>query len=159
MLSSGLKNIQSAARAASRRERLASGQPLPPDFDDDMDDLDGMGIDDMDHYGSPHMPNGDVSTADGPITSTASYPSSHLQLPPYYSSHAHDGSSYPSSASSVANVPVSNSYSLDQSHAGSHANSRASSPYVHVHEQHRLSSGDMGIEAIINRPIVSSEPL
>lgn len=55
-MSKGLKNLQSSARAAARRERLEAGQPLQPGYDDDSG-ISGIGLTSVDEldpsYSSP----------------------------------------------------------------------------------------------------------
>ncbi|TEA10672.1 hypothetical protein C8034_v009062 [Colletotrichum sidae] len=147
-MSNGLKNLQSAARAGARRERLESGQPLPPGYDDDSG-ISGLGLTPVDEldasYSSPETVSSGHSASDGSTTSAAGYvtPFSHLQplhASQYGYGHAHHG--YTSSISS--NGSVNGGY-------GNPGQSQSPSPYLHPHGQ-RLPSVDMGIDAIINRP-------
>ncbi|KAK1676616.1 hypothetical protein BDP55DRAFT_107352 [Colletotrichum godetiae] len=150
-MSNGLKNLQSAARAGARRERLESGQPLPPGYDDDSG-ISGLGLTPVDEldasYSSPETVSSGHS-ASGSSASAAGYMASLHHLQPMHAAQyggyghatgAHHG--YTSSVSS--NGSVNGGY-------GGHGQSQSPSPYLHPHGQ-RLPSVDMGIDAIINRP-------
>ncbi|KAF6831321.1 myb family transcription factor [Colletotrichum musicola] len=148
-MSNGLKNLQSAARAGARRERLESGQPLPPGYDDDSG-ISGLGLTPVDEldasYSSPETVSSSHSASGGSTHSAAGYVASfHQHLQPLH--HAgqyggyghHPGHGYTSSISSNGSVN------------GGYGQSQSPSPYLHPHGQ-RLPSVDMGIDAIINRP-------
>ncbi|ROT36296.1 hypothetical protein SODALDRAFT_325651 [Sodiomyces alkalinus F11] len=170
-MSNGLKNLQSAARAYSRRERLETGQALPPGYDDDSG-ISGIGltpVDDLDpSYSSPETASsGGHSVSGGSAASVAGFaPASHhhhhhhqqqqqqhfsmhpMHSADYYASAAtHHG--YTSSVSSTASGPAG--YATSGHHHHQHQHSQSPSPYLHPHAQ-RLPSVDMGIDAIINRP-------
>ena len=146
-MSNGLKNLQSAARAAARRERLESGQPLPPGYDDDSG-ISGIGltpVDDLDpSYSSPESASsGGHSGASAASAGYGVAPAPHhfaMHPGQYYAPPAHHG--YTSSVSSSASGGYAN-----HAHPG---NSQSPSPYLHPHAQ-RLPSVDMGIEAICNQ--------
>lgn len=157
-MSNGLKNLQSAARAHSRRERLETSQALAPGYDDDSG-ISGIGltpVDDLDpSYSSPETAStGGHSVSGGSAASVAGYaPASHhhfsmhpMHSGDYYAPHHGYTSSVSSTASGSAGYSTS-----------SHHHSQSSSPYLHPHAQ-RLPSADMGIEAIINRPRGGAPP-
>ncbi|KAL2755650.1 hypothetical protein ACRALDRAFT_1082201 [Sodiomyces alcalophilus JCM 7366] len=155
-MSNGLKNLQSAARSYSRRERLETGQALAPGYDDDSG-ISGIGltpVDDLDPpYSSPGTASsGGHSVSGGSAASVAGYApaSHHFSMHPMHSGEyyappgPHHG--YTSSVSSTASGHTGYSTS------GHHRHSQSPSPYLHPHAQ-RLPSGDMGIGAIINRGV------
>lgn len=153
ILSTGLKNLQSSARAATRRERLESGQPLPPDYDDGMDGMDLTPVDDMDTaYSSPEMSHANVAQSGAGPSDSGAYSGAHLQpLPSYYSGTT--AASHHGYTPSVSSTGTASSYSM--AHSRSHSTSQDStSPYSH--DPQRMSTVDMGIDAIINRPVGSS---
>lgn len=157
-MSNGLKNLQSAARAAARRDRLESGGQLSG-YDDDSG-ISGMGLTPVDEldasYSSPETTSSAAqSVHSNSASAAAAY--QHLQPHPHlaalsaghgayalgsftggYAAHG-----YSSSVSSTASA--GHGYA---SHAGT-GNSQSSSPYMHGQRQ---PSVDMGIGAIINRP-------
>lgn len=151
-MSNGLKNLQSASRAAARRERLESGQPLPPGYDDDSG-ISGLGLtDDLDaSYSSPETVSSGHSGSGGSTTSAAGYIASfnhHLQplhAGQYGYGHGHG---HAAGAHHGYNSSVSSNASVNGGYPGQ---SQSPSPYLHPHGQ-RLPSVDMGIDAIINRP-------
>ena len=146
-MSNGLKNIQSHARAYSRRERLESGQPLTG-YDDDSGISGLTPIDDVaDHsYSSPETTGstGAHSTPGGSSGSgsTASHPTfANMHSQQQYQNYAyqpHHG--YSNSVSSTGTA-----YGQPQQ-----TNSQGASPYM-GHGNRLPSVGDMGIDAIINR--------
>ncbi|KAH6667073.1 myb family transcription factor [Plectosphaerella plurivora] len=160
-MSNGLKNLQSAARAAARRERLESGQPLPPGYDDDSG-ISGIGltpVDDLDaSYSSPESASSgghSIASAAGYNAHAVAAAGSHFAMQPlhagqYYGApQAHHGYTSSVSSSSAASGPYGTG--AGNGHPG---NSQSPSPYLHPLAQ-RLPSVDsvgMGIEAIINRP-------
>jgi hypothetical protein len=154
-MSNGLKNLQSAARAAARRERLESGQPLPPGYDDDSG-ISGIGltpVDDLDaSYSSPESASsGGYSHAAAVAAAGSHFAAMQQQQQPlhaggYYGAPGpHHGYTSSVSSSSAASGP----YGAGGN--GHHGASQSPSPYLHPLAQ-RLPSVDMGIEAIINRP-------
>ncbi|KAG6367829.1 hypothetical protein INS49_002024 [Diaporthe citri] len=154
-MSNGLKNLQGAARAAARRERLEAGLPPTDPYNDDsgisgidlteVDDLDGDG-----GYGG--VPSPDRSTtssggAGGSSTASQSYstaPSTygHPQAYPGYPTMG--GHGYANSVSSSSGT----AYGHHNGAQGHH--SQSASPYMEA--MHRMPSVDMGIDSIINRP-------
>ncbi|KAI0599102.1 hypothetical protein F4775DRAFT_139466 [Biscogniauxia sp. FL1348] len=178
-MNNGLKNLQSAARSAARRERLESGHPIHG-YDDDSG-ISGIGltpIDDLDaSYSSPETASSSShsggSTYGGPTAhamalSTAHHhqhqhhhnPHHHQHHHHHHQQHSHHhygNGSYPASAGALSS---SYSSSVSSSHAygaagmpttnHSHHHSQDGSPYMGNGQ--RLPSVDMGIGAIINRP-------
>ncbi|KAF9869666.1 putative myb family transcription factor [Colletotrichum karsti] len=145
-MSNGLKNLQSASRAAARRERLESGQPLPPGYDDDSG-ISGLGLtDDLDaSYSSPETVSSGHSGSGGSTTSAAGYVTSFNHLQPLHAGqygYGHTGAHHGYNSSVSSNASVNGGYP---------GQSQSPSPYLHPHGQ-RLPSVDMGIDAIINRP-------
>lgn len=156
-MSNGLKNLQGAARAAARRERLEAGLPPTDPYNDDsgisgidletVDDLDGDG-----GYGG--VPSPDRSTtssggAGGSSTASQSYstaPSTyghHQAYPGYPSMGGHGYTSSVSSSGGTAYGQQGNGVQPGQ-------HSQSASPYMEA--MHRMPSVDMGIDSIINRP-------
>lgn len=171
-MSNGLKNLQSAARAASRRDRLETSSHVTG-YDDDSG-ISGIGLTPVDEldasYSSP-----ETASSSGPSYSSSSYHhfhqhqqqqqhqqhqhQQHQQHQPQHPQHlqlqqgsyavsaygpASYGHGYSSSVSSTASAAAGRRYA---SHGAGH--SEGSSPYM---DAERLSSADMGIGAIINRP-------
>lgn len=170
-MSNGLKNLQSAARAATRHDRLqsqnaaaaasAGGGPLSG-YDDDSG-ISGIALTPVDEldasYSSPET-SSSSGGAHSAASSTASAPGYHhhhssMHLHPQQAiggsgsaylgsygypaaTHHHNGHRYSSSVSSTASA----GHPYD-------GHSQSSSPYM---RGQRLSSVDMGIGAIINRP-------
>jgi hypothetical protein len=135
----GLKNLQSAARSASRRERLEQGQSIHG-YDDDSG-ISGIGltpVDDLDaSYSSPES----SQHSGGSHHSHHNYAMQQMTIP-YGSGNGGYSSSYSSSSSAAA---THGGYGMHPHH-----HSQDSSPYMGNGQ--RLPSVDMGIEAIINRP-------
>ncbi|KAJ0311550.1 hypothetical protein Brms1b_008221 [Colletotrichum noveboracense] len=148
-MSNGLKNLQSAARAGARRERLESGQPLPPGYDDDSG-ISGLGLTPVDEldasYSSPEMSSGHSSG--GSTTSAAGYVTSFSQhLQPLHAGqygYGHAGAHHGYNSSVSSNASVNGGYP-------GQSPSVSPGPQMYQHGQ-RLPSVDMGIDAIINRP-------
>ncbi|KAI1122028.1 hypothetical protein F5Y10DRAFT_83755 [Nemania abortiva] len=161
----GLKNLQSASRSAARRERLEQGHSIHG-YDDDSG-ISGIGltpVDDLDaSYSSPETSSSVHSQHSG---GSGGYAMQHhhqhhqqqhhpMTIPYGSAHHAHAqaqaavagySSSYSSSVSSSAAAAVAaHGYAMHPHH-----HSQNSSPYMGNGQ--RLSSADMGIEAIINRP-------
>jgi hypothetical protein len=155
-MSNGLKNLQSAARAASRRDRLEAGASLSG-YDDDSG-ISGIGLTPVDEldasYSSPETsPSGPHSAS-----SASGYHPHHQHLHPHahhaqmqayagaghpgYAMTGYTGGGYHGYSSSVSSSASHHRYSP-------HGTSQSSSPYLH---DQRQSSVDMGIESIINRP-------
>ncbi|KAK3689543.1 hypothetical protein B0T22DRAFT_499232 [Podospora appendiculata] len=148
-MSNGLKNIQSHARACSRRERLESGQPMAG-YDDDSG-ISGIGltpIDDMgDHsYSSPETTGstGAHSTPGGSSgngsTGSHNY-GSQMHSQGSYQNYGYPQHGYSNSVSSTGTA----GYGQHQGQS-----SQGTSPYM-GHGNRLPSVGDMGIDAIINR--------
>ncbi|KAI5917906.1 hypothetical protein F4810DRAFT_628503 [Camillea tinctor] len=165
-MNNGLKNLQSAARSAARRERLESGHPIHG-YDDDSG-ISGIGltpVDDLDaSYSSPETASSSSHSGGSTYGGTAhhhqhamalgTHPHQHPHQ--HHHSHHHYGnSSYPASAGALSS---SYSSSVSSSHAygaamptnHSHHHSQDGSPYMGNGQ--RLPSVDMGIGAIINQP-------
>jgi hypothetical protein len=155
-MSNGLKNLQSAARQASRRERLETGSHMTG-YDDDSG-ISGIGLTPVDEldasYSSPEASSSmgaahsfsSSSAASGVTYSMQGHAHAHhlhgaggeqqasYGLGPYGATYAgHHG--YSSSVSSSASM-------------GHRYTSRGNSPYM---DTHRLSSADMGIDSLIHR--------
>jgi len=129
-MSSGLKNLQSASRACSRRERLESGSLLPHDphnpgaYTDDS----GIGIDDLEAEYSADGAGGyspETDTSGGRLTNLSGNGYEQHTLQPQHQHHMMH----------------------DQGHGMGQQLQR---PQYGL--QQRLPSIDMGIGAIINRP-------
>ncbi|KUI55783.1 hypothetical protein VP1G_03119 [Cytospora mali] len=156
-MSNGLKNLQGAARAAARRERLEAGLPPTDPYNDDsgISGIDLEPVDDLDADGGyGGVPSPDRSTtssggAGGSSTASQSYstaPSTygHPQAYPGYPSMG--GHGYTSSVSSSGGTAYGQQGNGIQ--PGQH--SQSASPYMEA--MHRMPSVDMGIDSIINRP-------
>ncbi|KAF7556485.1 hypothetical protein G7046_g6296 [Stylonectria norvegica] len=153
-MSNGLKNLQSAARAAARRDRLESGGPLSG-YDDDSG-ISGMGLTPVDEldasYSSPETTASGAHSVHSNNAASAAY--QHLQPYPHTAAlgatqgsygmaygGGYGGHGYSSSVSS--NASIGHGY-------GAHPSaSQSSSPYINGQRQ---PSVDMGISSIINRP-------
>ncbi|KAI0204369.1 hypothetical protein F4808DRAFT_339851 [Astrocystis sublimbata] len=138
----GLKNLQSAARSAARRERLEQGHSMHG-YDDDSG-ISGIGltpVDDLDaSYSSPE-------------TSSSVYSQHSQHSGNGYGMHPMAAMPYGSAAgysSSYSSVSSSAPYATMHGGHHPHHHSQDSSPYMGNGQ--RLSSVDMGIESIINRP-------
>ncbi|KAM0279180.1 hypothetical protein ACHAQH_004724 [Verticillium albo-atrum] len=161
-MSNGLKNLQSAARAAARRERLESGQPLPPGYDDDSG-ISGIGLTPVDEldpsYSSPETASSGGHSVSGGSTGYAPHPHHHQQhfamqsMPgSYYGHHQpHHHHQQQHHHGYTSSVSSNGSGGAGYSGSGHTGHSQSPSPYMHPHGQ-RLPSVDMGIDAIINRP-------
>ncbi|CRK25183.1 hypothetical protein BN1708_014164 [Verticillium longisporum] len=156
-MSNGLKNLQSAARSAARRERLESGQPLPPGYDDDSG-ISGIGLTPVDEldpsYSSPETASSGGHSASGGSNGYAPHHHQHNHqhfamqpMPGSYYGHHQQQQNHHGYTSSVS----SNGSGAAYSGSGHTGHSQSPSPYMHPHGQ-RLPSVDMGIDAIINRP-------
>ncbi|KAI1748881.1 hypothetical protein F4782DRAFT_534000 [Xylaria castorea] len=140
----GLKNLQSAARSAARRERLEQGHTMHG-YDDDSG-ISGIGltpVDDLDpSYSSPET-SSSVHSQHSQHSGGGGYSMQPMTTMPYGSAAGYS-SSYSSSVSSSA------PYVTMHGHHPHHQHSQDGSPYMGNGQ--RLPSVDMGIEAIINRP-------
>lgn len=172
-MTNGLKNLQSASRSASRRERLESGQSGIHGYDDDDSGISGIGltpIDDLDlSYSSPAASSHSSGSHHGGSTTSSSGSSlgqhhqhhhansygiamhqSHMPMGPYGAPthHAYAGAATAGGmSSSYSSTHSSNPAITYSTHDGG-----ASYMPSNGSRQQRLSSVDMGIESIINRP-------
>ncbi|CAG2012701.1 unnamed protein product, partial [Fusarium graminearum] len=141
-MSNGLKNLQSAARAAARRDRLESG--ALSGYDDDSG-ISGMGLTPVDELDASYSsPETSVSSIVAPASN------SYQQMQPHHMANAvhynlsaayapgYGGHGYSSSVSSNASV----------GHYGHHQSQGNSPQYM----TQRPQSSDMGIGNLINRP-------
>ncbi|KAF3065793.1 putative myb family transcription factor protein [Daldinia childiae] len=149
-MNNGLKNLQSAARSAARRERLESGHPMHG-YDDDSG-ISGIGltpVDDLDaSYSSPETTASSSHSggSNGGGYGGAMHPMA-LSSNPYGANYTTSAGGLSSSyGSSVSSTAAAAHYS--NAMHGSH--SQGGSPYMG--DGQRLPSVDMGIDAIINRP-------
>lgn len=151
-MSNGLKNLQGAARAAARRERLEAGQPLTG-YDDDsgISGIDGLTpIDDLGAEGGYSMAESPGrSTSSGNGSSTASQ-QGYSTAPTNYTGYGQQQqySNYPHHA---YNSSVSSTGTAGYHQGGQGSHSQSASPYIDPNHS-RMPSVDMGIDAIINRP-------
>ncbi|KAL7944928.1 hypothetical protein V8C42DRAFT_324110 [Trichoderma barbatum] len=160
-MSNGLKNLQSAARAASRRDRLETGASLTG-YDDDSG-ISGIGLTPVDELDASYSSPATSSSGTHSYSSSASYhqqpqpqqpqqqqqhlqPHSHLHPQHHQGSYAmgpayYGGHGYSSSVSSTT--------SMSQGYVsrGGTGTSQDSSPYL---DSQRLST-DMGIESLVHR--------
>jgi hypothetical protein len=147
-MSNGLKNIQSHARAYSRRERLGSGQPMAG-YDDDSG-ISGIGltpVDDMEHnYSSPETSSstGNQSVGSGSSTASQQAYSTAMQNHNSYQGYGYGGPSGPHPHHSY-NSSVSSAGTAGYGGAG-HGH-----PSPYMGHGNRMPSVDMGIDAIIHR--------
>ena len=178
-MNNGLKNLQSAARSASRRERLETGHPSMQQhgYDDDSG-ISGIGVltpvdDQLDaSYSSPETSassNSGHSSAHsvGGYGSAAAYPMTAISH-----AHAHQAHhTYSVATTAAQGYATGSTGALSSSLGSSHSSTAAAQGYshhAHPHHHHhhhqpspveptymangqRMSSVDMGIEAIINR--------
>lgn len=150
-MSNGLKNLQSAARAASRHDRLqsqsAAGGPQISGYDDDSG-ISGIALTPVDEldasYSSP-----ETSSVHSAASGTASY--SNFPPPPQHAQHSYLAYSMGGGGGGgyAQQHRYSSSVSSTASGAGYGGASNGGSPYM---PDQRLPSVDMGIGAIINRP-------
>ncbi|KAI1174837.1 hypothetical protein F4777DRAFT_367928 [Nemania sp. FL0916] len=144
----GLKNLQSASRSAARRERLEQGHLNGYDDDSGISGIGLTPVDDLDaSYSSPETSSSVHSQHSGGGGNSYGM---HPMTMPYDSSHVHAHGGYSSSYSSSVS---SSAAAYATMHGHSHHHSQGSSPY---HHNQRLSSADMGIEAIMNRSAPSN---
>ncbi|KAK3321848.1 hypothetical protein B0H66DRAFT_473977 [Apodospora peruviana] len=156
-MSNGLKNIQSHARAYSRRERLESGQPLTG-YDDDSG-ISGIGLTPIDDvaeqsYSSPeasgstgaHSTPGASSNGSGSTASHQTYGAPMHSQGSFqgYNAYAQQQQQQPHHGYSHSVSSTGTAYGQPQ------PGSQGASPYM-GHGNRLPSVGDMGIDAIINR--------
>lgn len=146
-MSNGLKNIQSHARAYSRRDRLESGQSLAS-YDDDSG-ISGIGltpVDDMEEaYDSPESGSSGVNQSLGSGSSTASQPQHST-----YSTSMHSQNSYQGYGYSQPTAPH-HGYTSSVSSSSTYGGQGQGHPSPYMGHGNRMPSVDMGIDAIINR--------
>jgi len=157
-MSHGLKNLQSASRSGTRRQRLETGQIQGYDDDSGISGIGLTPVDGLDaSYSSPETTASGPHSSSGVSTASGYQMSAHPQL--HALSHGHPASHYGYSHSTGPHHGYTSSVSSTGTSAGAYA---SSGPQSHAssessfmgHEHHmgaRLSSADMGIEAIINR--------
>lgn len=147
-MNNGLKNLQSAARSAARRERLESGHPIHG-YDDDSG-ISGIGltpVDDLDaSYSSPETTAS--SSHSGGSNGGGGY--GNAIHPMTLSSHPY-GANYTTSAGGLSSS-YGSSVSSTAAHYGAMPNSHSQGGSPYMGDGQRLPSVDMGIDAIINRP-------
>ncbi|KAG5974835.1 hypothetical protein E4U55_008030 [Claviceps digitariae] len=166
-MSNGLKNLQSAARAASRRDRLENRSHITG-YDDDSG-ISGIGLTPVDELDASHSSPERGSS----VGATQSFPSSSAQSGTRYQVHGHGhGHSMMAQTTHLHPAPGNDdhqtSYGLDAygaSYSGQHHEhsssvgsaasvaqhryaSRGNSPYM---DGQRLPNADMGIDSLINR--------
>ena len=159
-MSNGLKNLQSAARAAARRDRLESGGQLSG-YDDDSG-ISGMGLTPVDELDTSYSSPETTSSAAHSVHSTSAAAAAayqHLQPHPHLAAlSASQGYSLGPYGGGYGGHGYSSSVSSNASaHAAAHGygpagNSQSPSPFMNAQRQ---PSVDMGIGAIINRPGVT----
>lgn len=157
-MSHGLKNLQSAARSGARRQRLETGHQIQG-YDDDSG-ISGIGLTPVDgldaSYSSPETTASGGHSSSGVSTSSGYQMSTHPQLQALGHPGNHYGYSHPAAPNHGYTSSVSSTGTSAGAYASSGPQSHSSSESSYMsHEQHmraqRLSSADMGIEAIINR--------
>lgn len=146
-MSNGLKNIQSHARAYSRRDRLESGQSLAG-YDDDSG-ISGIGltpVDDLEEaYDSPESGSSGANQSVGSGSSTASQHNG-------YSTAMHNQNSYQGYSYSQPSAPHHGyTSSISSSSTAGYGGHGQSHPSPYMGHGNRMPSVDMGIDAIINR--------
>lgn len=156
-MANGLKNLQSAARAASRHDRLTSqgaGGPLSG-YDDDSG-ISGIGLTPVDELDASYSSPETGSSSGGVHSASSSTASAGFPQHPHAMQHhnMHGGNQYLSSYAAYGHpVPNGHRYSSSVSSTASQhqygGHSPQGSPYM---PGQRLPSVDMGIGAIINRP-------
>ncbi|KAM4055893.1 MYB-like protein [Hirsutella rhossiliensis] len=141
-MSNGLKNLQSAARAASRRNRLETSSHVTG-YDDDSG-ISGIGLTPVDEldasYSSPESHVGHLQPPQGSYA-VGAYASGYGAT-----NGGHHG--YSSSVSSATSAAGRRQY-VASTHPGGRGHGHGSSQYL---DAQRMSAADMGIGAIINRP-------
>lgn len=152
-MSNGLKNLQSAARAGARRERMESGQSMQG-YDDDSG-ISGLGltpVDDLDaSYSSPEG-SGSGHSVGGSSGSSGYQGGYHTSQHSF--SHAPQYGYGPPPGTHHGYTSSASSTGTSGGYGPSHTQNQPGSPYLARGQ--RFSSADMGIDAIINRPPRSS---
>lgn len=155
-MSNGLKNLQSAARAASRHDRLTSqsaGGPLSG-YDDDSG-ISGIGLTPVDELDASYSSPETGSSSGGVHSASSSNASAGFPHHPMSGPHPsmHGGNQYLSSYAAYGNPPHGHRYSSSVSSTTSQQHYGGPSPHGSPYMPgQRLPSVDMGIGAIINRP-------
>ncbi|KAH6877123.1 hypothetical protein B0T10DRAFT_193897 [Thelonectria olida] len=176
-MSNGLKNLQSAARAAARRDRLESGGTLSG-YDDDSG-ISGMGLTPVDEldtsYSSPETTSSAMHSAHSSTASAsaatyqalAQQQSQHSAqlLPAAYGMGSVAGTAAVAAAAAYGGTYAGHGYSSSVSsnasaghgyggHAGS-GQHQSHSPYMSTQNMssQRPQSSDLAIGALINRPV------
>ncbi|SPO06150.1 uncharacterized protein DNG_08839 [Cephalotrichum gorgonifer] len=146
-MSNGLKNLQSAARAGTRRERLESGHQMQQGYDDDSG-ISGIGLTPVDgldtSYSSPETTSSAGHSASGVSNGSGYQMSAHPQL----QALNHSGNPY------GYGPPHGSHHGYTSSVASAHSHSSGDGSYMGHDQQmrnQRLPSADMGIGAIIHR--------
>lgn len=157
-MSNGLKNLQSHARSAARRERIEQGLPPTDPYNDDsgISGIDGLTpVDDMgpeDPWGSPDR----RSTSNGSIASQPPYGGGSSNASSTYGLHpAHHHQQHPHHPYQHHGGHHSYSSSVSSSTAGGYGHGpggASQSPSPYMDPVPRMPSVDMGIDSIINRP-------
>ncbi|KPM34558.1 hypothetical protein AK830_g12013 [Neonectria ditissima] len=175
-MSNGLKNLQSAARAGARRDRLESGGGALSGYDDDSG-ISGMGLTPVDEldasYSSPETTSSAMHSAHSSTASAAAtyqalqqqqqQQQQHHQQQQQQQHHQQQSQHAPMAAALGAygmgaygagygghgySSSVSSTASAGHGFGG-HGHSQGNSPYLSTH---RPQSSDMAIPTIINRP-------
>ncbi|KAL5095461.1 hypothetical protein Trisim1_000236 [Trichoderma cf. simile WF8] len=157
-MSNGLKNLQSAARAASRRDRLETGLT---GYDDDSG-ISGIGLTPVDELDASYSSPATSSSGTHSYSSSASYhhqqqqqqpqqqhlqPHSHHLHPQHHQGPYNMGPAYYGGHGYSSSVSSTTSMSHGYVSRGGTGTSQDSSPYL---DSQRLSS-DMGIESLVHR--------
>ncbi|KAI0018587.1 hypothetical protein F4780DRAFT_514612 [Xylariomycetidae sp. FL0641] len=141
-MANGLKNLQSAARAASRRDRLETGQAAAMHGYDDDSGISGIGLTPVDDLNDASYSSPETSSSHSGGDAGGGYSMHPMAL--QYGGYAG------SSAGGLSSSYGSSSASYGHPHVPTHHHHHDASPYMGNGQ--RLPSVDMGIDAIINRP-------
>ncbi len=158
-MSSGIKNLQGAARAFTRLERLEAGQPVSYDDDSGIEGIGLTPVDEMEHhYSSPTASSGGRGHSTSG-SSTASHPAYHSSVPMHSQDSSvamHAQGSYPNY---YAGAGAGDGGAVGGGHHGypnssvpsslAAAHGAAGGPYLDHAD--RMSSVDMGISRLIHR--------
>ncbi|RYP40022.1 hypothetical protein DL768_010674 [Monosporascus sp. mg162] len=157
-MNNGLKNLQSAARSASRRERLEAGHPMHG-YDDDSG-ISGIGLTPVDDHLDASYSSPETSASSNSGTSSAhsvggygnAYP---MALSSHH--HAYGAQGYATGGAGALSSSFSSSHSSSAAAQGygapaHHSHHHSTDETTYMSNGQRLPSVDMGIEAIINRP-------
>lgn len=164
-MSNGLKNLQSAARAASRRDRLETSSHMTG-YDDDSG-ISGIGLTPVHEldasYSSPEMDSSAGAAHSLTSSSAASAVGYQLHAAAAAAAAAQQTHLLPSSTGHHSSYAGLNAYAAGPPYAGHHHGysssvsstasmgpryaSRGNSPYI---DGQRLPNADMGIDSLIN---------